>query len=492
VDLAGNIIIKNDILRDTKGNPVLTASDSLLIAYKALRLDLTARSANPALLVFETPDELESLMAPVTVDNPLALGLFFSLINAPTVTCSGIGVDAVSSDSPGGTLEAYSRALGFLESKEVYAMVPLTHEGAVHQAFVSHVTAMSLPESRSERIVLLNPDMPTRDLDTLVVSGTDGDYTGNANEFDTKQSNLASALLAAGVDPSGTLDVEEGVYLDIASDSKQYSISSISGTVVTIRVAFAPGENEDAFYSVSNLPTTLISETFSIKIRGAELVDANGDPDKSAIAETYQKLGKSYANRRVFVTGPSQVGATIGGTEQLIPGYYMNCATAGMISQLPPNQGFTNYPVTGFTKLPKSNSYFSKTQMNIIQAGGIYWFVQEVDNGPISSRWQLSTDMSSLETKELSITKNIDYCAKFYRTGIRTFIGKFNVTQGFIDTLSTVVQGLSAYLIEDAGFILGADLNNIIQNEDRLDQIMIDISLDLPPPCNSIRLVLLV
>lgn len=491
VDLAGDITIKHDILRDTRGDPVLTASNPIVLAYDALRLDVTSDAENPALLVFEDTDELGDALEPLDTDNPLGLGLFFALLNAPSVTVAGLGVSAVSADAPDGTLAAYNKAFTFLESEEVYGVAPLTHEAVVHQALQTHVNAMSDPDARGERLALINPSMPTRDLDTLVSSGTDGDTTGVTNEFDTKVSNLAALLLAAGVDPTGTIDADEGVFLDIATDAKNYSIQSISGTVITCRVAFSPGDNDDSFYSTSNLPTPLISESFSIKVRGAQLLTSANLPDYAAIASTLGDLATAYDDRRVVMTVPDSCGASIDGLEQLIDGYYMNCALAGMIGQQPPQQGFTNFPMTGFTRVVGSNDVFSNTQMNVGAGGGVYWIIQEVAGGPLTSRHQLTTDLTSIETRELSITKVVDYTAKFMRAGLRNFIGKFNITQGFLDTLSTVIQGQLTFLSEN-GVIIGGDLNNIVQDTTAPDTVLIDVTLDVPYPCNYIRLTLVV
>lgn len=491
VDLAGDITVKHDIMRDSRGIPVQTASNPMLVTYKALRLDVTAAAENAALLIFESTDELDTALSPLDTDNPLGLGLFFALLNAPGVTVSGLGVDAVSADAPQGTLLAYSKAAAFLESEEVYAIAPLTHDATVHQMWATHVDAMSEPDARGERIAIINPEMPDRYLDTLVASGTDADTTGTTNELDTKLSNLSSLLLAAGVDPSGTITVEDGVFLDIASDALKYSVSAVNGTIVTLRVVFAPGENDDSYYSTTNLPSQLISESFSVKVRGAELLDSNDDPDYAKISETYAGLATSYGNRRVVLTAPERCGASIDGLEQIIEGYYLSAGVAGMIGQQPPQQGFTNFPMTGFTRAVGSNDMFSNTQMNVGAAGGVYWIIQEVIGGPLTCRHQLTTNMTSIETRELSITKLVDFTAKFMRAGLRNFIGKFNITQGFLDTLSTVVQGQLSFLAE-AGVIIGGDLNNIVQDTSSPDTVLIDVTLDVPYPCNYIRLTLIV
>ena len=490
IDTSGAALTKHDFLRNTDGEPIV-AQGSLIIAYNALRLDVTPQANDPALLTFSDTATLEETLAPLNTDNPLGLMLFFSLINATGISVAGIGVDGVDSANPDGTPLAFSKALTFLEAQEVYALAPSSQDPIVHQLFMTHVNAMSDPDAKGERVVLINPEMPREGLPALVSSGTNGDSGGVTNTFDTKLASLSSDVLSAGLDPSGTIPVSDGLYLDISADNKRYSIAAISGTNITIRVVFAPGENDDGYYSVSNLPGTLISETFSINVRGAELTTPTGDLDYKRIADTYQALGQSYGNRRVIMVAPERVGASIDGVEQLIKGYYLCSAISGMTGQLAPSQGFTNFPITGFTRVKGSNDVFSKSQLQVGSAGGTWWVVQEVAGAPLTTFHQLTTDLSSIETREYSITKVVDFTAKFMRSGLRNFIGKFNITQPFLDTLSTVVQGQLSFLTE-SGVIIGGDLNNIVQDEDAPDTVLIDVTLDVPYPANYIRLTLVI
>ena len=148
-------------------------------------------------------------------------------------------VDEISADAPFGTVEGFTRAAEYLEGFEVYALAPLTHDQTVAQVFKTHVDFMSEPENKGERIVLWNPETPTTALDTLVGSGTDGDGL-TTTTFDTKIATLAALVQNAGVTPTGTIPVSAGLYLDIASDSKRYSIKSLSGSQIVLRTA--PGD----------------------------------------------------------------------------------------------------------------------------------------------------------------------------------------------------------------------------------------------------------
>lgn len=488
----GLVQLKHSFLRDTAGDR-MDVKASIYLAYTAVRKDVTALAANPGLLTFDSTTDLEAAIPPVNTDNPLALGLYYALINATGAQVTGLGVDEISADSPYGTSDGFTRAAEYLEGFEVYALAPLTHDSTVAQVFNTHVSFMSEPEQKGERIVLHNPDVPTRALDTLVASDTDGDRLSDT-VFDTKVAALTALLQNAGIDPLGTIPVDDGVYLDIASDDKRYSVKSISGSQVTVRTVagdFAAGENEDSFYATSVLPSPLISETFAIRIRGAELVNAAGQLDKAAIASTMAALGQTYQNRRFWLTFPDQAASTIDGFEQIVEGFYMNAAIAGMIAQQPPQQSFTNFPMTGFTRVLGSNDTFSDQHLNAMAAGGVYIIVQDSQGAPLISRMALTTDMTSIETRTDSITKVVDFTAKFMRRGLKNFIGRFNITQSFLDSLGSVVQGLIGFLVE-AGVLIGGQLNNIIQDEDAPDTVLIDVTLDVPYPCNYIRLTLVV
>lgn len=493
----GSAVIKHDILRDTTGTALAQTIGraNIYLTYEAVRQDVSPLAKAPGLLRVDSVTQLESELAPINTQNPLALGLFFALANAPGVQVTGLGVDAVSSDAPFGTVEAYTRAAEFLEAYEVYAIAPLTNDQTVAQIFNTHASFMSEPANKGERVVLFNSKKPETELDTLVASGAAGN-SSSATAFDTSVANLPALLLAASVNPVGTIPVSAGVYLDIASDSKRYSVSSVNGSVVTIRTSFNAGENEDNYYATTDLndpplPTILVNETFAIRIRGAALVKSDGTPDNQAIAETYQALSQTFLNRRFWHTMPDTCAATLAGVEQTLPGFYMNAGIAGMIGQQPAQQSFTNFPMAGYTRVIGSNDTFSERQLNIMAAGGTYIVVQDAQGAPLVSRMALTTDMTSVETRTDSITKVVDFAAKFLRRMLKNFIGRFNITQGFLDTLSSVIQGGLNFLVEN-GVLIGGNLNNIIQDEDAPDTVICDCLLDVPYPCNYIRLTLVI
>ena len=495
IDPSGAVLIKMEVLRDTEGFPLTNVSGALVIAYNALRLDVSPQAKKPSLLTFSDISVLETTLEPLDLSNPLGLMFYFMMTNAPGISVTGIGVSAVDANDPDGTPLAYTEAFGFLEAQEVYALAPASQNSIVHQAAMAHVLAMSEPDAGGERVVLINPKMPTEDLPALVVSG-EGDTLSTAPSgywFDTKVASLAADLQANQINPIGTIPADVGLYLQLATSAEHYNIAQVSGTRVLIRVAFAPGQNDDRFYSQDAPPFSeqLIGVGFTVYVRGTPLVTPTGLPDYDRIAVAYQKLGRTYLNRRVVMTAPEKTASILDGVEMEIPGYYINAGIAGMVGQLPPQQGFTNYPIAGFTRVLGSNNVFSRTQMNVGAAGGTYWVVQETAGAPLTTRMQVTTDLTSIETREFSITRIVDFVAKFMRIGLRNFIGRFNITQPFLDTLSTVVQGQLGFLRE-AGILVGGDLNNIVQDSASPDTVLIDVTLDVPYPCNYLRLTLVI
>ncbi len=358
--------------------------------------------------------------------------------------------------------------------------------------FKTHVEMMSGPEQKGERIVFVCPEMPKRAVDDVVASGLSSESTATQNQL-VVDVNPTPGLTDRGLNPLA-LTFDDQAFIEVTVDGavRNYLLASVNGTLVVVQPEFASGENEDGFFSTTPLTETVVNADWSVKIRGEELLIPGSDlMDKPAIAETVALQSAAYKTRRLYKVFPDKVVASISGTEEVLPGYYACAGIVGMIAKFPPQQGFTNMPMTGYTGVQGSNDTFSTQQLNVMAGGGTYIIIQEGEGSALTCRHQLSTNLTSIESRELSITKVVDYVAKFLRTALRNFIGTFNITQPFLDTLSTVIQAMLGFLVEN-GIILGGDLNNLIQSKDSPDTVYVEITLDVPYPCNYIRLTLVI
>jgi hypothetical protein len=493
LDISGNVNIEGQIFRNTiTGDPDCPVSSTLYIAYRGLRLDLSPMAASPAMLVVDDTTTLTTVGAPINERNPLILGMYFALLNAPGVSVAGIGVDDVSGTEENGTPIAYTRCAEFLEAQEVYALAPLTHSPTVHQLFATHVSYMSEAEQKGERIVLFNPEIPAEELPVVALSGT-GEVSAVTNTF-LCDDNPATALVANGINPALPLDIDDGVYLEVEVNDvlRRYLVTAVSGVALTLSTTFLATENVDGFYTTTDLAGPVPNVSYSLQIRGDDLVIVGSTlPDYTEIANTINALALTYANRRAVLVFPDECNAEIGGPTLSLPGFYMCAAIAGMVGQQPPQQPFTNLAVTGFVGVVGSNDTFRESQLDVIAGGGVYIMIQEADGAPIICRHQLTTDVTSIETRELSITKAVDYVAKFMRSGLRNYIGKYNITSQFLDTLGSVVQGQLDFLVQ-TGVIAGGAINQVIQDTDEPDTVIVDVTLSVHYPCNYIRLTLVV
>lgn len=222
-----------------------------------------------------------------------------------------------------------------------------------------------------------------------------------------------------------------------------------------------------------------------------------GDLSTEEQADFLSGYAASFTNRRLFSVVPDTCVMSVGGTDTLLPGFYVGCALAGLVSGLPSQQGFTNLSLTGFTGLANGGDIFSDDQLNTIAGGGNLIVLQDVAQAPIYVRHQLSTNTSSIQFQELSMTKNVDQVAKFFRRLYRPYIGIYNITDALIDILKTTTEGGISFLKNSkaprvGGVIRDGELSSIEEDSTQPDQVLIVIDPKISVPLNNIKVTLLV
>lgn len=509
IDTATEMItIKHAVNRSAAGIAA-AASAPLYAGYTALRLDVTSDSANPSVLAFENVEEVETLIGPVSVDNPLAFGLAKAFENTTNVQVLGIGVDDVTADAPEGTPEAYGRAFEVMELAEMYAIAPMTHNREVHKLLALHCTALSAAAGKKERVGICSTTMPVEKEPTLCISGNmtivEGALGKYTLTFTDETKSIVSALdgqLDANGDaivatPGATLTAEQGVYVDRSGDAYRYLVTEIiSATEIQIEVDYAfdsgqgPGSagNDDVYYkedgaALADYPAT--GETCSVYIRQAEIATTTTTGKNEQVA-AIAGFASGFAMSRFMEIQPEQFGALVNGTEVLVPSYYFCAAWAGATSQLNPSQGMTNLPLAGFTRPIGSNDRFTETQMATAAAGGVNWIIQDVAAGPVFSRHQLTTNTTSLKTREYSVIKAVDFCAKAVRVSVLRYIGRYNVTKQLLEEISLTLTGVCASLS-------GTAVASIVVSKVQVDStdpshILVDIEIVPFFPANKIRI----
>jgi len=496
MDGDGAVYIGPNILRNrSSGIPfsLESAYADLYISYTALRKDVTSSASSPALSAFDDVTTMEASIGPISTQNPLALGVFLAMTNCQSYQVSALGVDEDSAAAPFGTLDGWVRALEFLESREVYAIAPLTDDEYVQGLLAVHVATMSAPEERGERILFIWSAIPDRAATITVVSGEGGETNGTTDSF-TLDSNPNSDLIANGIDPTDTIEVDANLYLEVvvtvlgSSELRRYSVSDVNGVILTLRTTFADDENTDGFFTTTPLSEELSGADYSLKIRGAELlVTGTTIPDLSARATAAADAATPYASRRVYYLACDSVDTSIDGVTQNVEGFYAAAAIVGMVAQQPAQQPFTNFPIAGLGAVYGTDDTFSERQLDTIADGGRYVLTNL--GGAVSARKQLSTSTTSIQNKELSITKAIDWLAKGLRDTNRVFIGRSVITSGFLDQLTLCNEGFLDYA-EQLGVVRKAELKSLLQSTTEPDTVLIEVNVTPVYPCNKIKITI--
>lgn len=456
---------------------------TILISYDASRIDNVG-----SLVQVQTTDDIETTLGPAVVENPIALATFLAALNTET-TLFALAI-------PDNTLSSYSDALDILETEEVYSLVPLTQDPATNQIFATHVTQQSDVDSKHERITFINNDLFIQE---TRVNGTDasaGAIVDNTSPINDTYDDSGQDFVTAGVIAGDEITFSHVVAGSVLSETTRI-LSRDSATDLTLADGLSA-----AFIIAWNAGATL-----TITIKSAAL-------DKFEQAQFIADTSSGFANRRVHNVWPDLVEVTftdntqvttfqtqdeLDGTDPLvtgdrtevIKGFFQNAAIGGMVAGNDPQQPFTNLPVTGIVGLRNSNKYFTRSQLDIIATGGTYVVIQDVEDAPVFSRHQLSTNVTQIEKRELSITKDVDFIAKFFRNSLRPYIGRFNITKIYIEQLRTVGTGILKFLTAN-GQLISGEIVSLEQSESQPDTVLLEVDLLVPFPANFIRVTLLI
>ena len=512
------ITLKGGLNRDPGGIEYASTTAQLAAGYTALRTDITVSGPTPAVQVFSTYAEMSTAIGPVNSSNPLALGVYIAMLNAPNIQVSAFGVDAVSTLMPYGTSPAYATAFDFLQSANVYAIAPMSNSPAVHGLLDGHVTAMADPTTgKSERVCFICEDAPTERTPTTCGSApySAAPSSVGAATFELVIDagtgfNIAAALSGktdangATVPIIGSATIANGLYVTREGDPFKYSVSEIkAGNTLKIRVdgfgaGYGPGTsgNDDSFYSTSLVGATADSlawdadgETVSLYIRQAA-IDTTTSTGRAYRAAALASKASNYAYRRVRYVQPSSATYLENGASTSIHGMYTCAALAGMCSSTAPQQSFSTLTLAGIESVSGSWDLLSTNDMDTAAGGGVWWLTQQDSYSAVATRHQLTTDVTSLQTREASVTHVLDYITKRLRVSMQGLAGKFNLTKSFLDYVSilvnTIIRGMNGTIVSRIA------VTSIRIDPQILDTMYVDIAVVPYYPANQINVTLVV
>jgi hypothetical protein len=411
------------------------------IGYRSLKTDLNV------LRSIERISDIRTTIGEINTWNPLAYGTYLAMANG------GVSINVMGvADPVDGTVDAvdYSSALDELEPHEVYAIAPMENNWPGFAAtLATHVNEQSEAINKHERIGIVNIEIPTE---------TNGYQTADVNKLLTAQ-EIKARNFAYGYRRLFS------THPDIAYVQETRHISTLY-----------PAWIQASFDSFTDM-------TFSDLNAYAKLTGNITLADGT-------KYWKNDNITATMVTNMMNNGVHELSVSVPVPGFYYGACIAGQIAGEEPSQPLTNVPIAGLTKTHGSQDYFSEENLNTMAEGGTYIMTQAAPTAPIVSRHQMSTDVSSIAKRELSVTKALDYTSKFVRNGLRPYIGRYTITPSFLRLINGILVGQGRWLVRE-GHLNDFKVVNVLQDPVSPDSILVEVQVLVKYPVNYIKIQLI-
>lgn len=395
--------------------------------------------------LYSLADIEETIGAPVSW-NPLAFGARLAMINSGR-ELNVLNVSGVTSNDFGNSID------GELATREVYAIAPVTQMFDIG-TLKTHVVDLSSAENKKERIAIVNRDLS-------------GLWSGGSS-FPTNNTNKTNTVTA--VRDANIAFLERRLVIthpDVAYITETRHISTISPTwIANSFTDCAPG------FAAYGLKAKFAFDAF--------VNDKKYKAGTEITADIWSELktyGWAGSNGMVTVIVP-------------VPGFYYAAIVVGQVIGEFPEQPFTNLPTNGLKETKGSSDYYNEAQLNILAEGGTYIMIQANPNAPIVSRHQLTTDMTQVSKRELSIVKTLDYVAKFIRKSMSPYIGRYTITPAFLKLINSILISISLYLIRE-GRIADMKILSVSVDENNPDTIRVTVDIKVKYPVNYIKVTLL-
>jgi len=412
--------------------------DAEFLVYVGFLAEKT--SANVHKVIESYSDIQEQLGEPKTF-NPLGYGAHVAMLNSGTAINTFGHIGSQNCDAH----------LADFELKDIYTIAGMDHDSDP-VAYKQHVEGQSISTAKHERIAFVNVARPSEIEDGL----TSTERAANAL-------TIQSANAAIGSKRVFSIHPDRGYVHELrhpATLTSKWIVGSFAGSASQV---IATGKH-DAAKLISDVSTSTTTYKAGTKITSTILADL--------MASGWGE------NSDVMVDVP-------------VPGYYYAAAVAGAVVGMPIQQPLTYYSISGINEVYGGLDMFSEANLNTMAEGGTMILVQNKKSTPVYCRHQLSTDVTTIERKELSITKQVDYTAKYIRKTLDKYAGKYNITPNFIGLVEANLRGISEDLVL-GGIIADLKVLSVYQDTISPDTVRAEVEITVKYPANYIKVRLII
>lgn len=212
----------------------------------------------------------------------------------------------------------------------------------------------------------------------------------------------------------------------------------------------------------------------------------------STFDEVLNTIGTGAAsinNPRIVAIYPDKATYLISpGLEVEVGGGVLAAAIAGMEYGNPVQQPLTR------SALPSEFKYISgvpmtRSEKNRLASKGV--MILENSGGGVLIRHQLTTSMETVESREMSVGRIVDYTAKYLRNSLEGYIGKRNIDAETLVTMEATLRDAKNRLVSQR-IVKDVTISEIMQVEGAPDTLAFTASVQPPYPCNRVEIILLV
>lgn len=398
------------------------------------------------------------VLGPVEPENPLAYGMFKALENS-----NGVPVYYVSTTSD--DLAGYTSALNRISTEDIiWSLVPMTKEADVIALVKAFVLEQSSPVNNNWK---------------------KGWFNSNAKQVESFYAEEGGSAIEATI----TDDAGGSNYVNVDSATADFTGAGVAKGDL-LRYNYRPENNTTVWDTAEILSVGPGNGELTLKNSAIDMpIAANVEVWRTSsltdFADTIAAESTALGDRRINNIWPDTI-PNESGVE--VEGYFLCAALAAYRSAAAPHQPLTRAQISGFGS-PDRTTMFSREQLNRIASGGT-WIVMSDISGAVYTRHQLTTDMTNEETREDSITSNLDSISRVYRDGFDDVVGKSNVTPDMLELLQGRVFTSFKYL-HNLPYprtlgpqMIGYDLLELAIDPVLRSKVRIRIKPELPLPLN--------
>jgi Holliday junction resolvasome RuvABC endonuclease subunit len=375
------------------------------------------------------------------------------------------------------TTEGWNDAREVLETDQVYGIAPLTQDETQLVAFQSHVTTMSQPENKSERVLWQSHLFSSVVTRYMMDIADDSAVLKYPSTTQTLEVTHASGIVALGVIVGDVVTATYSGYFP----SEGY----ITGTM-TARISNVSETGN--LTTLTLVADTTVPATLSTGVSLTALVITSREYTTAALKTAVVAYPSTVSNRRVRnvypdgalitfddTTNPDDptVGVYGGGevTDYAIGGWLMAAIAAAQRSGLTASTPLTNRSFSGIQRLV--TPFKSISAIDAIIDGGNYVLQQPGgENGGVSTYRAITTDVTDLNYLEEAVTIQIDSFARKLRRQIKPLLGSTILDEAFFDMFSVQQQAVIYDTVEVQKELRSAKLLEVKESPTRADTFL--------------------